>query len=181
MSMTFIAHIEVTDPSGQAALEFTVIPQTYTDLLIVLSGRTTRGAINDYVGISFNANTSNYTARFLYGSGSSTATSYTDSIAPRYGAETNAATSPANTFGNSQIYIPNYRSSNAKSFGGNSVTENNATGVSMTISAGLWNDINAITSIKLQGLASGANTWVQYTTATLYGITAGSDGTTTVS
>jgi hypothetical protein len=45
------------------------------------------------------------------------------------------ASATAGTFSNSEIYIPNYTSSNQKSFSSDSVTENNATSAIAILSA----------------------------------------------
>jgi hypothetical protein len=74
----------------------------------------------------------------------------------------------ANTFGNTSIYIPNYRSSAAKSFSVDAVTENNATLAYQNIQAGLWNNSAAITSISISFLSGG--NWAQGSSASLYGI-----------
>jgi hypothetical protein len=62
------------------------------------------------------------------------------------------------------------------------VTENNASGAfsaMQRIVAALWNDTDPITSIEFD--ADAATNYKQYSSVTLYGITAGSDGTTIVS
>jgi hypothetical protein len=93
-------------------------------------------------------------------------------------------TSPSNytadTFGNTAIYIPNYQASGvAKSFSTDGVAENNATSASLGITAGLSEITAAITSIRIAPPAS--INWVEYSSATLYGILAGSDGIVSVS
>ena len=90
-----------------------------------------------------------------------------------------AGSRTANTFANVQIHIPNYASSNYKSYSSDGGEENNATAAVMGIWAGLWSDTSAITEIKLEDYNGGS--WVQYSSASLYGVTSGSDGTTTVS
>ena len=172
-----------TVPSGGvSSIIFDEIPDTFTDLLIVLSARSSRSAINDYVAMKFNASTSNYSARLLIGNGSSASSGTDVSVsAPRIIADIPAATSTASTFGNLQIYIPNYRSGSAKSASVDAVTENNATTAFQELTAFLWSDTPAITAITLEALAGGTNNFLQYSSATLYGIAAGSDGTTVVS
>ena len=75
----------------------------------------------------------------------------------------------ASTFGNAELYIPNYTSSNNKSFSADSVTENNATAAYSQLIAGLWSNVTAITSLSL---APSSGTFVQHSTATLYGVKA---------
>ena len=78
----------------------------------------------------------------------------------------NQYTYTANTFGNGDIYITNYASSNTKTVSIDGVTENNATGSFAILSTGSWTT-TAITSIKLE---SDGGTIAQYSTAYLYGI-----------
>ena len=78
------------------------------------------------------------------------------------------ANATANTFGNSEIYIPNYTGSNYKSISADSVSENNASAAYANLFAGLWSNTAAINQITLIPGAS-AN-FAQYSTATLYGI-----------
>jgi len=46
------------------------IPQTYTDLKLVYSARATVAGTQEFINISFNGNTSNYSLRSLQGDGS---------------------------------------------------------------------------------------------------------------
>jgi hypothetical protein len=66
-----------------------------------------------------------------------------------------------------EIYFPNYASATNKSFSIDSVTENNATLANQFLTAGLWSNTAAITSITL--LAASGNL-AYYSTASLYGI-----------
>ena len=78
-------------------------------------------------------------------------------------------TATANTFGNMEIYIPNYAGSSNKSVSVNQVGEDNAATAYATLLAGLWSNTAAITSIKLTPFSGGAS-FVQYSTAYLYGV-----------
>jgi len=95
---------------GQAAIEFTAIPSTYTDLVVKVSTRL--DANNTAVKIQFNGLTTNLSSRYLYGSGSA-ASSFTDASNVYFYA--NSSTYTTSTFANSEIYIPNYAGSTAKS------------------------------------------------------------------
>jgi hypothetical protein len=173
--MQIIQHQELA--SGQSSITFSSIPQTYTDLLLVFSARSERtGVGTDDVIVQLNSSSSNQSTRILWGTGS-TAQSLTDTQ-PLIG-EYPTSTNTASTFGSYQVYIPNYTSANAKSFSADGVGENNGTTSYQSITAGLYNSVSAITSILIK-TGSGSNL-SQYTSATLYGITKGSDGTTTVS
>ena len=79
----------------------------------------------------------------------------------------NEGTYTANTFSNFSTYIPNYAGSNNKSYSVDGVTENNATASYQIMYAGLWSNTAAINQITL---VPDTLNFVQYTTATLYGI-----------
>jgi hypothetical protein len=167
MATTYEAIATVTVGSGGAAsIDFTSIPATYTDLLLKVSTRNSHSVTSRNFQVRFNSSTSNYSERLLYGDGSTTG-SVSGNNAGFDFYYSPAANSTANTFGNVEIYIPNYASSNYKSASGDGVTENNATEASAFFNAGLWSNTAAITSITLR--ADGFN-FVQYSTATLYGI-----------
>jgi len=154
----------VTVGSGGAAnIEFTSIPQTYTDLKLVVSLRTNNAGA-EAVMIEFNGSSSNLSGRRLYGDGGSAASDTLTNI--RFAVNTAADT--ASVFANGEFYIPNYTSANYKSVSVDGVNETNGTNAVQSLVAGLWSNTAAITSIKLLGNNSGS--FVQYSTATLYGI-----------
>jgi hypothetical protein len=170
MATTYEAIATVTVGSGGAAtIEFTSIPGTYTDLVIKLSSRTDRVATNADCFLKFNNNTSNYTVRKLYGAGGGANTGSQSSPAQGIGTS-NGSNNTASTFASTEIYIPNYTSSNNKSYSVDAVQESNdASGnIYATLLAGLWSNTSAITSITLY--IEESKNWVQYSTATLYGI-----------
>ena len=128
------------------------LPQAYTDLLLVISGRSSSSAADLTVGqadfVYMNLNGSNQSSvRYLYGTGSATgsATSPTRGLA--------FLTDPActaNTFASIEIVISNYTGTTAKSVSAVSVTENNATAATMATFAALYSGVtSAVTSIDL--------------------------------
>jgi hypothetical protein len=156
-----------------ASIEFTSIPQTFTDLVLKVSGRL--DANNTAIKIQFNNLTTNLSTRYLFGSGSA-AQSFSD--ASNIFLYANSSTFTSSTFANSEVYIPNYSGATNKSVSVDAVTENNATAADMAIFAGLWADTSAITSIKL---LPNSGDFVTGSTVSLYGITKGSDGIVTTS
>jgi hypothetical protein len=174
MTMQLIQHQELG--SAQASITFSSIPQTYTDLVLMVSGRFTTGTGGD-LKIEFNGSTTGYTHRQLFGNGSSASSS---SGSGGYAGRVNPSNSTANTFGNVQVYIPNFTSGNAKSWSVDTVDENNSAFASQNIIAGLWTGTAAITSLVISDFG-GSLSLAQFTSATLYGILKGSDGVTTVS
>lgn len=147
---------------GAANITFTNIPQIYTDLKIVMSGRTT-GAGQSGQYISFNGSTSNFSGIYLYGDGTSTSSG----TLARYAGTVAGTNLTASVFNNTEIYIPNYTSSNHKSFSVDNVAENNATYGGQNFISGIWADVSPITSISI---APDNGSYPQYSTATLYGI-----------
>jgi hypothetical protein len=177
MANTFVALATVTVGSGGAAnIEFTSIPATYTDLLVKFSVRTDYASNRDYVSYRLNGSSSNYSIRWL-ATFDNASPSSGNASSQSYGGlnVTSSATATSNTFGNGEIYIPNYTGSTNKSISLDSVAENNSSTLyALSLSAGLWSDTSAITSISLYpggGAAYGTSgNFVQYSTATLYGI-----------
>lgn len=155
----------IVGSGGASGIEFSNIPQNYTDLCIRLSIRSSQtGAFADYGTVAFNGLTSSITYKDLYGNGSSaSSTGSTTALFMTY--QANAGT--ASIFGNNEMYIPNYTGTNQKSFSIESIVENNATTGYCTLTTGVWANTNPINSLKFTP-ASG--TWLQYSSATLYGI-----------
>lgn len=151
---------------GASSITFSSIPQTYTDLVVKVSPRNTgSGAGDSSFLIEFNGSSSSYTGKTLYSNGSSVS-SFNETTPSIYGNVVSSWT--ANAFGNNEIYIPNYTSSNYKSFSADGVGENNATRADASLGALLWSNTAAITSITVKSYAS--FNFAQYTTATLYGV-----------
>lgn len=158
-----IATVEVGS-GGAADIDIQNIPAIYTDLYLLLSLRDNRSNTDNEIYVKFNNNTTGYSFRRLSGDGSS-ATSGSGSSYPML--TENSGTSTSNTFASSTIYISNYAGSNNKSFSIDSVMENNATLAYSYMVAGLWSNSAAISRITLTPFSG---SFVQYSTATLYGI-----------
>lgn len=160
-------------------LQFTSIPQTFTDLYIVLSVRTTIADNLGYTTLRVNNSTSNWTTRFLQGNGSGTSSGSTTTAPDFFGSGGNTT---SNTFGNGSVYIPNYTGSANKSLSIDFVSENNASGAFSAIQrivAALWSDSSAITSFEV--VADGSTNLAVGTTVSIYGVTKGTDGIVVVS
>ena len=150
--------------AGASSVTFSNIPQTgYTDLVIKYTGRANDNGAADGFAVLFNGSTTSFSGKNLYGSGSA---AFSASPTSRL-AVINGTNSTANTFTNGEVYIPNYTSSNYKSYSIDVVTENNATEAYAQLAAGLWSNTAAITSITLD---DGGKTIFQYSTFYLYGV-----------
>ena len=157
--------------SGANSIAFLAIPQNYTDLILKTSLRgdsTLYGGLQFNVWATFNGSSSNFIQTYLEGAGSGAPTS---GLAPgqRMIGSYNGASSTANIFASTDVYIPNYSSDKYKSFSYDAAMENNATAAYADLVTGLWSSSAPINSIILN--ASYGN-FVQYSTATLYGIKA---------
>lgn len=152
MATTYTLIEAKTLGSAVSSIDFTSIPQTYTDLKLVISARSSTA---ETYAIGFNSNTSSYSGISLRGSGSAVASYATSAYS--YGSTAvglgyiNNVTS---TFTNCEIYIPNYTSSNNKSFSADNVQEENVSDpVYANLTAGLWSNSAAITSIQIKAQA----------------------------
>lgn len=169
MTMKLISSAIVS--GSPADISITGIPQTYTDLQIIVSARARTTANPN--SLVFYVNGYAQTAksyRFMRGNGGSVNTGT--------GSETIAGdlTDISDIFNSVSIYIPNYTSSTTKIMVSQSVTEGNtATGYSA-----MWMnkfDSSAISSVQFGdgsvggGLGVGSQVWV-------YGILKGSGGAT---
>lgn len=153
---------------GAANISFTSIPNTYTDLVLKLSVRSNRATVQDTFKVTFNSSASGYSFKRVYGDGATAASdgSTGDTFLTVGYSAGNSAT--ASTFGNVELYIPNYAGSNNKSVSTDGVGENNGTTAYAGLFASLWANTAAITSITIEGGTSA--TLLQYSTAYLYGI-----------
>ena len=162
MAMTLVSTVTVSS-SVANPIEFTGIPQSGRDLLLLISGRNTTS--NFYrLRPNGDATAANYARRRLFGDGSSIGSdSWNLGDVAHFGDFPMGNTShTANTFGNGSIYIANYTSSSAKSMMADNVAENNATEAPQQLDAGIWTSTAAITSLTLQG------NFAQNSTVSLY-------------
>ena len=153
--------------AGASSITFSSIPQGYKDLKLVMSLRGANNNTFNYVSIAFNGVTTNQSMRSIFGG---------DTSSGQSGTQTNfqfismGSNTTSNTFGNHELYIPDYTGSNNKTATLDVTNENNSTAsgaVYLTLNALLWSSTAAITSLSLTGVTG---SFVQYTSATLYGI-----------
>jgi hypothetical protein len=156
---------------GAADVEFTSIPATYTHLQIRGIARSARsGETDDNIALQFNADTgSNYAYHDLQGNGSTATAGAASSATSIRVAKVSAASATASVFGVCVFDILDYANTNkyktTRSLNG---FDNNGSGNAVLFS-GLWQNTNAITSIKLFS-QTGANNFAQYSHFALYGI-----------
>lgn len=160
---------------GTNPIEFTSIPATYTDLLLKVSARTDNNNNGrDYVRFRFNSSSSTiYSYKWLHGFDGNIVSGGSDSaLNAGHILIISANDATTNTFSNNDMYITDYAGSNNKSLLITGVAENNTSNFfSLSQSGATWGSTSAITSISLYAVGvSSAQKFVQYTTATLYGI-----------
>lgn len=163
---TLISSVTVSS-SSVANIEFTSIPQTYTDLLVKLSIRQTKSDGYSEIYMKINNSSSNFTIKVITATGTSPS-SYNNTVGivgSALGVTSNGGTS---SFSNNEIYIPNYTNSNYKSYSADSVVVRNySTWNPKDIIAGVWSNTAAITSLLFESPSYNIE---QYSTAYLYGI-----------
>lgn len=165
MAITYEAIATVTVGSGGASsIDIQNIPNTYSDLLLVLSLRGSTSAWNSH-RLYFNNTNTNLSYRYILGDGSGASSS---SGSNGYIGTIGGSNTTTNTFTNTAVYVPNYTSSNNKSYSVDNVAENNGTTGYNVLIAGLWSSTSVIDRITV--VSDGGANWVQYSTATLYGI-----------
>jgi hypothetical protein len=170
MGYQLIETIEVGSGGG-SSIVFTGIPQDGVDLLLTLSTRSTSANVIAPCRILLNTEFGFvYNFKFLKGSGSAASSSGSTGGNGFIDFNQPGANATANTFSNSSFYFSNYTSATSKSVSANIVTENNATAAEQMIYAGqvpLSAGIN-----RVQILDQTANPFAQYSTFSIYKITA---------
>ena len=159
--------------SNSAEVNFFNIPITgiYTDLLLCCSVRTTRSAVGADINITFNGSTAaEYSHRYVSSTGFSISGGNETAKNAINIVIVNGGSSTANTFGNLEVYIPNYSSTTSnKCLSISTVTGNNGSESHIRAYGGLWAQTSAISSIKIAD-GNGQN-MVTNSSFYLYGLT----------
>lgn len=161
MATTYDPIATTTLGSAASNITFSSIPNTYTDLRIVIAGTT---SANELLALQFNSDTSsNYSMTYLFGYGSAASTGSTSTS---YINDNSFFTNDSN-IAMVEINVFSYAGSTYKTVLMAGSGDKNGSGRT-TREVGLWRSTSAITSIKLFGY-TGYN-FNTGTTATLYGI-----------
>lgn len=162
-SNTYESISSVTLSSASADVTFGSIPQTYTDLVLVIAASPTSNGVTGYMQVNSDTGT-NYSMTGVRGNGTDVASyraSNNGNFFFDYAGNTNTGTISVST-----IHFSNYSSTSV--FKTNIVRQSNQ-GDAVEILAQLWRSTSAITSIRLYwssgNFASGS-------TFSLYGIKA---------
>ena len=160
--------IATTTLGSAATVTFSSIPATYTDLVLVVNGSTTRGTTSDTIRIQFNGDTaSNYSSTNIVGNGTSASSArYSNQTMPFVDGIRLTGTD----FPLASMIV--YQLMNYSNTTTNKTVLARGSGANYNVAAavGLWRSTAAITSIYLQG-DTVANFAIG-STFTLYGVRA---------
>lgn len=149
---------------GTSTIIFSSIPQTYTDLILKISTKTSF----DWLLCEFNnSGGTAYSQQYLKGDGTSV-TGGTQNSKPAAYATITGQNVTSNAFGNAELYISDYAGSNKKSISGDGVSEANQQAAYGYLTASMWDNTSAINQIKLT--KSGGDNFDEHSTFYLYGI-----------
>lgn len=151
----------------QNNIDFTSIPATYTDLLLVVSGRSSGSGTSQSIYLSCNYATTGYGSTTFIAIESNGSTVTSDTYANQGGIPGSGSTS--NTFGNAEFYLADYAGSTQKSINSTVINESNTGTITARIrtTAALLNDTNPITTIRVVDSGGG---FVSGSRFDLYGI-----------
>ena len=167
MAITYEPIATTATTTASPAITFSSIPQTYTDLFLVISIRANSTPTSFGTGIRFNSDTgSNYSRTVVYGSGSS-AVSFRDTNQTRI--FYSAGSTTASQFNVIRLNIMNY--SNASIYK-TVVARNDDISDVTSASSALWRNTNAITSVTITPYDDNSTGFATGSTFTLYGIKA---------
>ena len=154
MANTYTLIQAQTLASAAGTVTFSSIPATYTDLVLRVSARTANATASRTTRLRLNGlSTTIYSYTLIDGDGSS-ATSSRASSTTESPLLVNGNSATANTFSNTEIYIPNYAGTTQKPISTAYVAENNATAAALGAVASLVNLTSAVTSLEISNTSN---------------------------
>lgn len=168
MPATYTLIASNTLSSTATSVVFSDIPQIYTDLVLRISPRLGNAGADDWTIRPNGSNLNGSVTRVYYnGSGGSAVATSDRGTSLVFGTTPGTAVT-SNTFGSSEVYIPNYTGTTTKPISSISVMENNASVYAFIYaSAGFYNNTTALTSLSI---LSGGSQFVSGSSFFLYGI-----------
>lgn len=162
---TYVPIQAITLSSAVASIEFTGIPQTYTDLVLVSSARLTGGGGTAWIRLGNNSfdTGSNYSATFIYGNGTTATSGRFSNIAQAWAGDADSANFVINTY-----HFQNYSNTTTNK---TILTRGGSASTGTYAYVQLWRSTAAINQIQFSSNAS--NTFVAGSTFTLYGVGSG--------
>jgi hypothetical protein len=168
---TYVALDKVTVATTTATVSLTSISGSYTDLVLVIAGRSTRSASIDDSRLIINSDSgSNYSNTHIYGDGSSAGSDrFSSSTYGNAGFWFPGATTTSGIYSATTVHFQNYSNSTTnKSWIVNDKNQSNLAGLPGA-SVGLWRSTSAITRLDI---SLGVGSWAVGSTFELYGILA---------
>jgi hypothetical protein len=167
MPSTYTPIASTTTTTASSAITFSGISGTYTDLVLIMSIRANSTPTSFGTGVRFNSDTgTNYSRVVAYGTGSATA-SFTSSNQSRI--FFSAGPTAASTFNVIRLNIMNYSNSTTYK---TVIARNDDSSDVTSMTAALWRNTNAITSVTITPFDDNATGFAIGCTFTLYGIKA---------
>ena len=158
--------------STATSVSLSSIPATYTDLLVKISARSSNsGSIDNSLNMTYNNSTGSYSVTTLKGevAGFPSSGRSSNQSKNNFAGNVSGSTATANTFSNTEIYIPSYTVSQNRPSSHFSVSESNdVNGPTIYGNAGLRSNTTAVSSIEFT--LSGGNSFSIGSSFDLYGI-----------
>ena len=169
MAATYEPIASTTLASNAADFTFTSVPSTFTDLVVVVSARTTSSTVYDDLCMQFNGDTgTNYSRTYMNGNGSVAASGRTSNNANFFFWYSTGTNMAANVYPMSIVHLMNYSNTNVYKTGLINMATPDAVAHRQV---GLWRSTAAISSIKIYPIVGGSNIEAG-STLSLYGIKA---------
>lgn len=169
MPITYDSIARSTLTSSQANIEFLNIPNTYTDLVILITARTDlAGNTTDALNVKFNTDDgSNYSSIYLFGDGSSVTDSAYSSTSRWFisNAELPAINAAADTFGTFVINLQSYSNTTTFKTG---LCRFSLISSQTGISTGVWRNTSAINAVTF--ISRNNANFVAGSTFVIYGV-----------
>ncbi len=159
-----------TSSSGVSNVTFSSIPNTYTDLKLLISARTNRASNEDSVGIALNDTSGATSWILLFNSGNSlnSGTSTSLGYGAAFAGRVSAASTTTGEFSNLEIYLPNYTTSQNKTFSTTGGQESNDSNTYSTLLLSMRTLTSAVNQILI--VPGNGTQFVAYSSFYLYGI-----------
>lgn len=167
MANTFIAIAKTVLTSTQNDVDFLSIPGTYTDLYLVVSGRSSGAGTSQSIYLNCNRLTTGYASTTFTAFEADGGSTSTNNFANQ--GSIPASGSTTNTFGNAEFYLANYAGNKLKTMMSNVVNEGNVSTITTAVraTAAVLADTNPITTIRVTDSGGG---FVSGSRFDLYGI-----------
>ena len=169
MANTFQLIGSNTLSSNAAGVDFTVIPNTYTDLILYASTRNA-SPVDEWIQVGFNNVTTTYSDLLMW-SDAGTLRSLAIGDQPPFTGSLAQSGSGSNTWSFNTIYIPNYQSSLGKSYTGHSYQCSTSSSNSYWgFHGNKWANTGAITTVNIKTRQAPSAAILAGSTFYLYGI-----------